>query len=162
MKRIPSSLFAGLFSLCLFTSCQKDADISNTPDSPINTDIPAGMSANINGNDWTASSLKGIDMGNVIWLIGSTSNGNTNVTLRLPIDVQPGTYTFPTNDPDTFNALYTYSAITTYGAKTGKIVVTKHDVATGTLQGTFEFGGQSLFGTATVAIASGKFNMTYQ
>ena len=54
------------------------------------------------------------------------------------------------------------SAITTYGAKTGKIVVTKHDVATGTLQGSFEFAGQSLFGNATVTIASGKFNMTYQ
>ena len=156
MKSIQICLLAGLFSLCLFTSCKKDADDGGV------VEIPEGIFAKIDGADFAPTSAEGIDMGNVIWLNGSKSNGNTVLSLRLPIDAQPGTYTFPTSDPYTLNAYYTYSAITTYGAKSGKIVVTKHDVAAQTIEGTFELVCQSISSTATVTLTEGTFKMGYQ
>jgi hypothetical protein len=158
MNSIRFCLLAGLFSLCLFVSCKKDSDPSNDD----NNEIPQGISAKIDGIGFTASSTQGIDMGDVIWLIGSKTNGSTSLTLRLPIDVQPGTYSFPANDPNTLNAIYTYLAISTYRADSGKIVVTKHDTAAHTLEGTFEIVCKSISSNNTVSLKEGTFNMSYQ
>lgn len=164
MKPIRFCLLAGLLSLCLFTNCKKDSD-SNTDDDGVGggvVEIPKGISVKIDGVVFEATSTKGIDMGDVIWLIGSKSNGATSLTLRLPIDVQPGTYTFPANDPATLDAYYTYAASQTYRAKSGKIVVGKHDTAAKTIEGTFEIVCESISSSATVALTEGKFNLSYQ
>jgi|GEM_PF-1729271 len=156
MKPIQCCLLAGLFSLCLFTSCKKDADIDDI------IEIPNGISVKIDGVDLSPTFSQGIGMGDVIWLSASKSNGSTSLSLRLPIDAQPGTYTFPTNDPSTLDAYYTYLAITTYGAKSGKIVVTKHDIAAKSIEGTFELVCQSISSNATVSLTEGTFKMSYQ
>jgi len=158
MKPIRFCLLAGLFSLCLFASCKKDSE----PGEVDNNEIPQGIFAKIDGLDFTASSTQGIDMGDVIWLIGSKTNGSTALTLQLPVDVQPGTYSFPANDPNTLNAIYTYLAISTYRASSGKIVVTKHDTAAHTIAGTFEIVCTSISSSSTVSLTAGTFNLSYQ
>ncbi len=156
MKSIQICLLAGLFSLCLFTSCKKDADDGGV------VEIPEGIFAKIDGVDFVPTLTQGIDMGNVVWLSGSKSNGSTSLSLRLPIDAQPGTYTFPAADPSALSVYYTYLAGATYGAKSGKIVVTKHDVAAQTIEGTFELVCQSILSTETVTLTEGTFKMSYQ
>ena len=158
MKPIRFGLLAGLFFLCLFTSCKKYPDTTGGGD----VVIPKGMLAKIDGVAFVAVSTQGLDMGDVIWLIGSKSDGTTSLTLRLPIDARPGTYAFPASDPQTLNAYYTYAASKTYGAKSGKIVVTKHDVAAKTIEGTFEIVCESISDNSTVSLTQGKFNMGYQ
>ncbi|MFN0174957.1 MAG: DUF6252 family protein [Saprospiraceae bacterium] len=156
MKSIQICLLAGLFSLCLFTSCKKDADDGGV------VEIPEGIFAKIDGADFAPTFTQGIDMGDVVWLSGSKSNGSTSLSLRLPIDALPGTYTFPAADPSTLSVFYTYLAGDTYGAKSGKIVVTKHDVAAQTIEGTFEVVCQSISSNATVTLTEGTFKMGYQ
>jgi len=158
MKPIRFCLLAGLFSLCLLTSCKKDTD----PADGGAVEIPIGISAKIDGTSFEASLTQGINMGDVIWLIGSKTNGATSLTLRLPIDAQPGTYTFPASDPTTLNAFYTYLSIQTYGAISGKIVVSKHYTVAKTIEGTFEMMCQSISSSSTVTLEDGKFNMSYQ
>ena len=161
MKPIRFCLLAGLLSFCLFTSCEKDSITTDDGGGGI-VEIPQGMSAKIDGDNFEASSTQGIDMGDAIWLTGSNSNGPTSLTLRLPTDVQPGTYTLPANEPSTLDAYYTFAASLTYRAKSGKIVVSKHDTTAKTIQGTFEIVCESISSSSIVALTKGRFNMSYQ
>jgi len=107
------------------------------------------LSADINGDAFSPSNVSAVDTGNSIIITGTTTD--TTIYLRVPGDVEPGTYNLPMAG---FEATYSVNGQGT-DASSGTITISSHNVIGGTIAGTFSFQA----GANT--ITSGEFDVTY-
>jgi hypothetical protein len=120
---------------------------TNDPPDPGNDGT---FSADIDGNPFTAVSVNAVDTGNSIVITGSSTS--TTILLRMPIEIEAGTYTLPASG---FNGSHSINGVTEE-AIGGTFVIESHDTGTNVIIGTF------IFETASHSITAGAFNVAYQ
>lgn len=106
--------------------------------------------AKVDGNEFSSLNVTAEDNGNSILLLGS--NNSSSISLKVPVDVENGTYDLPGNG---FSASYVQGLVEEVSTS-GTITIINHDVATKSLSGTFYFV------TVNHTIEQGQFNVIYQ
>jgi len=105
---------------------------------------------NIDGNPFNPGNVSALVSSDLIVIKGST--GNKSITIKLPLDVEPNSYTLPRMG---FSADYE-DGDGIQDSTSGDVIVLSHDLIDKKIKGTF------FFLTATNAITLGQFNVTYQ
>lgn len=92
--------------------------------------------------------------------ISATKNNLQTIGLNLDANIQPGEYELSTFSIP--NGLYSKSFSESYSSDTGKVIITKHDVANKHIIGTFEFTATSFLATdEKYEVTEGSFDITY-
>lgn len=153
MKKILFAKFiVPLFSLAvLLNSCKKD-EKTVTPSTPT-----AGIIAKINGkaftDDGTSEAFKNSTISTSIFSINSAETSSIGIGFGA---VTTGTYIIGNgNHGATYRAYDANGNDTTYSATQGSFVITKYDLTSNKLSGTFSFTATNSATGRTVAITEG-------
>src|ERR1700744_6440428 len=112
MKKNAPFLFIMLLGIGLLASCAKK------PDAPPAATFTSAMSATVNGNNWTATSVTGSSTSGVVEITGTGAN-NSGLVIELNSSAT-GNYTIPSS-----GAAITYvDATGDYISTTGTITIT--------------------------------------
>ncbi len=106
--------------------------------------------ADVDGVHLSPSTVNAADSGDSVVILAS--NTNSSIFIKVPIDVEAGSYDLPETG---FDAKYTLDNVGE-NAISGTIVIISHNVETKTMAGTFSFT------TANHVIEGGHFNVSYQ
>jgi len=134
----------------MWLACKKSKN--NGPD-PV---IPRGMSAKINGVQWTAdlSTLSYMSFGDYVVLTAYDTSGKT-IEFRIDHFKNRGSYTVPQTNDSIF-----YSA-TGYGLLSSGLAATAGNITIQAVNDT-AVGGTFNFTADTVVVTDGSFYMNYQ
>jgi hypothetical protein len=148
LSRYSTTLILLLFVIAA-GSCKKD----DSKDEDISTNVPAKLTANIDGDAFTATTIA-LDNQDGLYTLSGLAAGNKTLTLVFNTTSE-GTYplTF-----DEVSMLYSVGAIAWTGGPSASGTITITDNANGKLKGTFQAVLDELIFTGTsVSIASGVF-----
>ena len=106
--------------------------------------------ANVDGAPLNSSTVNAADSGDSVVILAS--NDNSSIFIKVPIDVENGSYELPETG---FEAKYTLDNVGE-SAISGTIVIISHNVEAKTIVGTFSFV------TENHIIEQGQFNVSYQ
>ncbi len=138
-KFFPLALLLCLVGLTA-TGCEED---------PLGADGPA-MKAEVDGNDWTATSVTTVELSNSFNITASAADGSS-IILSIPKDATAGS----TNTISlTYSARFNSDASTPLLGTTGEIKV--DDIDATSVSGEFEFDATD--GTTTVEVKNGEFS----
>ncbi len=115
------------------------------------------MQLDVDGNTWTPDVVTAASALGLIALSGEKSDSEQTISFLLPNDITTGTYDLATGE---ITAIYIAENELAYFASTGTFEVTTHNTTTNKFEGTFNFEGSD-FGTGTVSITNGSFDVTY-
>ncbi|MGH1434861.1 MAG: DUF6252 family protein [Lewinella sp.] len=163
-------LISGTFeSLCFRAVDQSEVDITDgvftdiTYTETLNPTDDSMLSVDIDGQPWTAVSVTGGVSFGRLSISASDQAVDQTVGFSLPEDISAGTYSFQLFG--TVTGLYNINnpTLVTYGATSGTLTISSHDLANKTISGTFDFeaaddGGT---GTNTVSLTNGEFSLAY-
>jgi hypothetical protein len=110
------------------------------------------ISADIDENPFNPINVTAGEEGNSIVIVGIGSGASRSISIKVPIDVEEGSYELPENG---FLVSYTLDSVEE-DALSGTIVISNHDVGVKTLEGTFSFL------TENHTIEQGQFSVNYQ
>ena len=135
-----------------FTNLSYAADTVSPPN---NT-----FSATVNGANYVATNVTGIDMMGNISIIGRRGNIE-NIAINVPNNITPGTYSM--SFMGTYNGMYTIdnSGMGSFMSDTGSITISSHDTVNNKIIGTFNFNAGSLFSDDEYSITNGTFSVEY-
>lgn len=122
------------------------------------------FSVKIDGASWTPASISGAKVaGNTantfnIHLSGTDSSEKQTVFIKFPDFITPDTY--PIKFDGTYSGVYSLSSSESLAGNSGKLIITKHDVLTKWIEGTFSFEASS--GTKKASLTEGTFGVSYK
>jgi hypothetical protein len=147
------TLEAGFFTQGSFSEVPVDINL--------NTGSGEGtVTATVDGNGFTATLVTATLNAGSISITGTSDDGST-ISLTIPGDASAGS----SYDPgDLFGG-----SAATFGSLQGAFLavvgstleVTSHDTNANTITGTFSFEGEPFFGSGTVNVTNGNFDVTY-
>lgn len=118
------------------------------------------LSADIDGVTFTAFEVTAVQTpGFGFNIVGSDNMGAESIGFRVPDDIDVGTY-----DLDAFSdytGQYNASINEFYQAKSGQLVISKHDKSAKIIEGTFNFKGETLLSPDSVNVTNGVFKAKY-
>lgn len=139
-KLLPLTLALALFGLAL-NGCEEDVLGGDE----------AAMKAEVDGNDWNATSVDASGSNTIV--VTATNTDATAIILTIPGTATVGEHKLPAAAADGYAAGYRPNASTTLPGVTGDITI---DAISATqVSGTFEFDATD--GTNTVEIRDGSF-----
>lgn len=126
---------------------------------------PAGdqdtMKAVIDGANWKAASIIAQSLAPQLAINGSALNGSQSISLIMPLDVQPGTYTFDVTGL-TYIAIYMPSATISRVSTSGTLNILENDPTTRRVRGNFQFQADEPLNPAIQnLISAGYFSVKY-
>ena len=140
----------GEFEHIPYTSSLPPADAGDT------------MSATLNNNFWTAGAIQGIAIDNQLVIAGSSLNGLNAVSLFMPADIVPGSYTLDYSS-DTYFAAYFPTVNVSLMSFSGNLVIQEHDLANKRIVGKFDFQAADPTGQGqALPVTGGYFSVQYQ
>jgi hypothetical protein len=119
------------------------------------------MQAAIDGATWKAQSIIAQSLAPQLAINGSALNGSQSISLVMPLDVQPGTYTF---DPTglVYFALYNPTATISRLSTSGTLEILENDPTTKRIRGNFQFQADEPLNPAIKnQITGGYFSVEY-
>lgn len=141
---------------------------------PLMVDIPgqanSSLTAKIDGDAVTFDSVNIFGATGTSSLMVSAINNSTheNISLKFPQDVTPGTYDLTDDIFANYQGFYNPNlggGTTNYLSASGSITISGYNTATGVIQGTFEFVGESFIPedpVVTYVITEGEFSVILQ
>jgi len=120
------------------------------------------LSADVDGSAFTAPVVNGVllpGMG-TLGITGTDNNASKSIGFQVPDNIAVGTYAF-TGLGGTYIGQYNASATDFYQARSGDLVITKHDVSAKLIEGTFNFLAKTTGGADSVTVTNGVFSTTY-
>ena len=124
----------------------------------VNDVLTSYFRVTIDGTAWTAGATTGTALAGRLTIAGSSLTGGRIVNLLVPADIQPGEYSL--DAIGAYTAQYKPDGVNIYTATSGTLTITRHDVATKEIVGTFSFDALNVGGN-TAALTSGSFSVSY-
>lgn len=134
---------------------------------PYLTELPPqtngnSLSADIDGTPFTASNVTRMVMsGFGLNIVGSDNQGIKSIGFRVPENISPGTYTLGGVGVSDYMGNYNASASEFYESDSGQLVISKHNLSTKEIEGTFSFTATSFLLPGSIQITNGSFRLTY-
>lgn len=123
------------------------------------------MSFSANGQNYSFDNATGIDDSGELTLSAFNSTlFAPSVNLTMNSDITTGTYDI--GSANATDPIYASVAIENlldiYSSTSGTLEITSHDTENKNIVGTFSFEGDILFGTETINVTNGNFNVDYE
>jgi len=144
-------------SSLMLSGCKKEEEDDNDVATPVATSV---FSAKIDGVQFSASTPGGMkdSEDNELWISGNNSAGMLD--LIIPGDIVPGTYTLAIGSGNGCSLSWEPEIGVTHFANPGTLIITKHDVVTRRIEGTFTATLESTM-PPTLPLTDGIFKITY-
>ena len=144
-----------VLALAVTTGCSDDDDSGTGPDGG------GTFTAKIDGQDWAATLITGVNTNGVINIVGSAPNTTTGTNMQINIAgmLTEGTTTYPS-----FTSTFTYGAgnaagADAYVATAGQLVIS--DLDDSHVEGTFSVTVTQSGSGNTVSITEGSFHVEF-
>ncbi|MEM7108883.1 MAG: DUF6252 family protein, partial [Bacteroidota bacterium] len=117
------------------------------------------FSAKVDGVDFQPNIIGGTVAVGTIVLSFSKNSGET-IGLTVPSNINNGSYTLG-GLGSTYSASYIKSATESFFADSGTLTITNHNTDSKQIEGTFNFTATPLFGSGSISITEGSFQVNY-
>ena len=135
-----------------FTNIPYSADVESPSDN--------SFFAKLDGNDFIPTNIMGYTAMNKISIVGRRGTVE-NIGITVPDDITPGTYSLNIFGDNVGIYILDSSPSGTFGADSGSVTISAHDVANGQITGTFHFTASMFGNTNTHTITEGSFDIGY-
>jgi hypothetical protein len=120
------------------------------------------MWAFIDGTNWKAQSIIATALAPQLAITGSALNGSQSIGLIMPLDIQPGNYSFDYT-AFTYIAIYNPTATTSRLSSSGTLVILENNPVTQRVRGNFQFrASEPLNPSIENQISGGYFSVKYK
>lgn len=93
-------------------------------------------------------------------VLSFSKNSGESIALTLPADIDNGSYTLGALG-STYSASYVKSALESFFADDGTVIITNHNTNSKLIEGTFNFTATPFFGGTSVSVTEGTFKVNY-
>lgn len=120
------------------------------------------LTASVNGSVWPGVGITIQSLGGELVIEGAQSDGSNAITLLLPVNSQPGSYSLANITLDNCQGIFNPTPTPSLASTSGSLVVLENDAVDTRLIGTFNFTASDPLGTGdTYNITNGYFSVYY-